>query len=40
MHTYRKFKSLKMQGKDFMVVVIPLVGMFAVAMVLGIPRES
>ena len=31
MHTTRKFKSLKVQGKDFMVVVLPLVGMFKVA---------
>lgn len=38
MHTYRKFKYLRMQGKDF--IVIPLAGMFAVAVVLGIPRES
>lgn len=41
MHTYRKkFESLNMQGKDFMVAITPLVGVFAVAMVLRIPRES
>ena len=36
----RKFESLKMQGKDVMVVVIPFVGVFAVAMVAIIPKES
>lgn len=40
MHTSRrKFESLKMQGKDFMVLVTPLVGVFAVAVVARIPRK-
>ena len=41
MRTYRKkFESLKMQGKDFMVVVTPLVGVLAAAMAARIPRKS
>ena len=35
-----KFESLKMQEKDFVVVATPLVGVFAVAMVARIPKES
>ena len=36
LYTYRKkFESLKMQGKDFIIVSV-----FAVVMVLRIPRES
>ena len=41
MHTTRmKLESLKIQGKDFMVVIAPLVGVFVVAMVARIPKAS